>query len=123
MSIFFILSIAAMTLPAFLGSLSASISLRMVGVICHDRPYLSLSQPHTLSSPPSESFFPEHVHFFLRLAADSKRDGLCEFELGTTVQRYKFLSIDLELHGHHSPRGPLVNLISLFSITRDFSNI
>src|SRR5205809_2410342 len=55
MSIFFILSIASMPRPAFLRPLSPSITPKMVGLICHDKPYLSLSQPHGPSSPPSES--------------------------------------------------------------------
>src|SRR5687767_1286422 len=56
MSIFFILSIASMTLFDFLGSGSLNILPKTVGLICHDNPYLSLSQPHGPSSPPSESF-------------------------------------------------------------------
>src|SRR5437867_11296697 len=46
-----------MTRPALLGSLSRSITPKIVGLICHDKPYLSLSQPHAPSSPPSVSFF------------------------------------------------------------------
>src|SRR5439155_24298174 len=46
MSIFFICSIACMTRFAFSGSLSPNIFPRAVGTICHDRPYLSCSQPH-----------------------------------------------------------------------------
>ena len=57
MSIFFISSIASMTLFDFAGSGSFSISPRTVGLICHDSPYLSLSQPHGPSYPPSESLF------------------------------------------------------------------
>src|SRR5207247_2395297 len=45
-SIFFICSMACMTRFAFSGSLSPSILPRTVGMICHDRPYLSCSQPH-----------------------------------------------------------------------------
>src|SRR2546422_10244534 len=45
-----------MTLFDFSGSLSCNISPRTVGTICHDTPYLSLSQPHLCFSPPSESF-------------------------------------------------------------------
>src|SRR4029077_82814 len=44
-----------MTLVDFLGSLSCNISTKAVGTICHDRPYLSLSQPHLDLFPPSES--------------------------------------------------------------------
>src|SRR5215213_589339 len=40
-------------LPAFSRSGSPSISPSAVGIICHERPYLSLSQPQLPSSPPS----------------------------------------------------------------------
>src|SRR5258708_29157239 len=42
---------------AFSGSGSPTISANTVGVICHDRPYLSLSHPQDPSSPPLDSFF------------------------------------------------------------------
>src|SRR5437899_12925205 len=45
-----------MTLSDYRASLSCNISPKTVGTICHDRPYLSLSQPHCPCSPPSESF-------------------------------------------------------------------
>ena len=52
MSIFFIVIIAsnARLAAAVSGSVIASVSTR--GVICHDRPHLSLHQPHALSWPP-----------------------------------------------------------------------
>src|SRR4249920_2786941 len=45
-----------MTLFDFLASLSCNSSTKAVGTTCHDRPYLSLSQPHLDLFPPSESF-------------------------------------------------------------------
>src|SRR4051812_11260333 len=45
-----------MTLFDFSGSLSCSIWSRADGTTCHERPYLSFSQPHLDFSPPSESF-------------------------------------------------------------------
>src|SRR6185503_21364149 len=45
-----------MTLFDFTGSGSLSNSPKTVGTICHDKPYLSLSQPHCDFAPPSESF-------------------------------------------------------------------
>src|SRR5206468_2114597 len=51
-----ICSIARITLCDLPASLSWSISSKTVGTICHDKPYLSLSQPHLDFSPPSESF-------------------------------------------------------------------
>src|ERR1035437_5174321 len=51
-SILLIPSIACMTLLALSASGSPRSSFRMGGTICHDRPYLSLSQPHRPGSPP-----------------------------------------------------------------------
>src|SRR5262245_46135413 len=56
MSSLSILSIASMTFFDFLPSLLPSNSPKTVGTICHDRPYLSLSQPQRDFCPPSESF-------------------------------------------------------------------
>src|SRR4030065_235944 len=56
MSIFFIRSNAFMTLSDFPGSGSVIISPMTAGTICQETPYLSLSQPHSCISPPSESF-------------------------------------------------------------------
>src|SRR3972149_6049876 len=55
--ILFILSMACITRFALSGSLSPNISPKADGIICHDKPYLSLSQPHMLSSPPSAVSF------------------------------------------------------------------
>src|SRR5437016_1925148 len=46
-----------MTLFDFAGSASLNISPIIVGLTCHDKPYLSLSQPHGPCSPPADSFF------------------------------------------------------------------
>src|SRR6266498_3035443 len=43
---------ASITLFALTGSLSPNISPNAEEMICQDNPYLSLSQPHLLSSPP-----------------------------------------------------------------------
>src|SRR5437773_6059931 len=56
MSSFTILSIACMTRCDFAASLSLNSSPKTVGTICHESPYLSLSQPHSTSLPPAESF-------------------------------------------------------------------
>src|SRR2546425_4272534 len=45
-----------MTLCDFTGTGSLNILPKTVGTICHDKPYLSLSQPHCTSFPPAESF-------------------------------------------------------------------
>src|ERR1700730_16174603 len=45
-----------MTLFDFSGSLSCSSLPKSDGTICHDKPYLSFSQPHLCFCPPSESF-------------------------------------------------------------------
>ena len=49
-------SIACVTLFTFSGFLSCISSPKMVGTICQDNPYLSFSQPHSTSFPPSQSF-------------------------------------------------------------------
>src|SRR5664280_3761748 len=54
--ILFILSIASITLFDFTGSGSFSIFLRTEGTTCHETPNLSLTQPHWLFPPPTESF-------------------------------------------------------------------
>jgi hypothetical protein len=55
LSSFRIPSIALIARSARFGSGSANSSSIPVGVTCHDRSYLSLSQPHGPSSPPSDS--------------------------------------------------------------------
>src|SRR5437867_8188768 len=50
--IFFIFNIALITLCAFSVSGSLNIWPRAAGMICHERPYLSFSQPHWPSAPP-----------------------------------------------------------------------
>src|SRR6266498_1798305 len=44
-----------MTLFDFAGSGSLSISPKTLGLICHDNPYLSFSQPQGPCSPPADS--------------------------------------------------------------------
>src|SRR4051812_48518406 len=53
MSIFFISIIAAIARAPASRSLLVIISISRRGVICHDRPNLSLHQPHIDSAPPS----------------------------------------------------------------------
>src|SRR6266568_3081565 len=55
-SSFTILSMACMTRCDFAASLSLTSLPKTVGTICHESPYLSLSQPHCTSLPPAESF-------------------------------------------------------------------
>src|SRR4030095_11230805 len=57
MSSFTILSMACMTRRDFAASLLLNNSPKTTGTICHESPYLSLSQPHWTSLPPAESFF------------------------------------------------------------------
>jgi hypothetical protein len=49
-------SMAFITLLDFLASLLCSNLLRTDGMICQDRPYLSVSQPQRFGRPPSQSF-------------------------------------------------------------------
>src|SRR5258708_19561329 len=48
---------ACMTRCDFAASLSLSNFPKIVGTICQESPYLSLSQPHCTSLPPAESLF------------------------------------------------------------------
>ena len=52
MSIFFICIIASNAGLAAARSGSVTALVRATGVICHDKPHLSLHQPHALSTPP-----------------------------------------------------------------------
>src|SRR6266704_3152581 len=52
MSILFICIIASNARLATARSGSVTALVRAIGVICQDRPHLSLHQPHALSSPP-----------------------------------------------------------------------
>src|SRR6185312_559387 len=52
MSIFFMVIIASKARLAAARSGSETASIKARGVICHDRPNLSLHQPHSLSAPP-----------------------------------------------------------------------
>src|ERR1043165_1417914 len=52
MSIFFISIIASNARLATAGSGSVIALVRAIGVICQDKPHLSLHHPHALSSPP-----------------------------------------------------------------------
>ena len=118
MSIFFISSITAMTRCAF----SVSGSLRSlgsaVGVICHDTPYLSLSQPHGPSSPPSARLSQYESTSSLGLAAHLERDSLAEGEVRATVQRDEELTVEFELDRHHGPRRRAPR-----SVVRDLSDL
>ena len=105
MSIFFIWSIACMARCALSGSGSLSSSVRRVGMICHDRPYRSFSQPHGPSSPPFVS------------AAQSSSTSSCVSQFTTNeiasvnvwcwpaVQRGELLPVEPERHGHGGSRG------------------
>lgn len=55
MSIFFILSIAGITCPSLAGSVLCMRRGNAVGMICHDNPNLSLSQPHGSSEPSADN--------------------------------------------------------------------
>ncbi len=55
MSNLVIASIASVARFAFSGSGSLIMSMSTMGMTCQDSPYLSFSQPQTISRPPSES--------------------------------------------------------------------
>src|SRR4051794_41331510 len=57
----------------------ASASVRTRGVICHDRPHLSLHQPHALSTPPlpTIAFQYRSVSAWSSVAIWKENDSLC----------------------------------------------
>jgi hypothetical protein len=71
--------IASNTRFAVAGSGSASASVRARGVICHDRPHLSLHQPHALSSPPLPmiAFHRRSVSAWSAVATWTEKASLC----------------------------------------------
>ena len=73
MSIFLIVIIASNARLAVPGSGSVIAWVRTTGVICQDKPHLSLHQPHALSSPPlptiameQETWEGDTLHFRMR---------------------------------------------------------
>src|SRR2546426_12262977 len=92
-----------MTLFAFSASLSCNISPKAEGMICHDRPYLSFSQPHLCFSPPFRKLLPKLVYFLLRLTVHKERDSRREGEVRATVECHKLLPFELECPGHYRP--------------------
>ena len=74
------------------------------GTTCHERPYLSFSQPHWPSSPPSAELGPVVVDLVLVGAVDQQRDRLVEGELRTAVDRGELLAVEHEVDGEHACR-------------------
>ena len=62
MSIFFMVIIASNARLATAGLGSVIASVRAIGVICQDKPHLSLHQPHALSSPPWPTIAFQLIH-------------------------------------------------------------
>src|SRR6478672_6299637 len=79
MSIFFIVIIASNARLAAAGSGSVMESVSARGVICHDRPHLSLHQPHSLSCPPSPTiaFHRRSVSAWSSVATWNENASLC----------------------------------------------
>ena len=65
-------------------------SKNLAGTICQLRPYLSFSQPQTISWPPWDRLLEVVVHFGLVRAGHHDRDGLVEGELRAAVQAENF---------------------------------
>ena len=79
MSIFRIVIIASNARLAAARSGSASAAVRARGVICHDRPHLSLHQPHSLSWPPFSTiaFHRRSVSAWSSVAIWNENASLC----------------------------------------------
>src|SRR2546430_8859674 len=94
---------ACMTRFALAGSLSPSSLPKIAGTICHDRPYLSWSQPHLVFSAACRQLVPQLVYFLLRVTVHEQRDRRRELELRAAVQGVEVLSLELECRPHDRP--------------------
>ena len=112
-----------MTRSDFVWSGSVIIFGITAGTTCHDRPYLSFSQPQGPSSTALRELAPEVIDFGLRLAANLQRDRLAEFEIRTTIQSRECLSLDFEFNNHDRARLFVVNLLSGLGVSADFSDL
>src|SRR4029450_2222214 len=117
MSILSISIIAFMTRFAFPASGSANISPRKTGLTCHERPNLSLSQPHRRRSAIGGKFLPEIIDLILGLAVDRERDRFGELELRAAVERDKVDSVERKLHRHYRSWWPSNFFRCFFRIT------
>jgi hypothetical protein len=77
-----------------------------LGTICHDRPNLSVSQPHWISLPAGAEFFPVVIDFVLGLAVDDKRDGRRELIVLAAIEANERLPLQLKGHRHRRTRRP-----------------
>jgi hypothetical protein len=100
---FFIGSIASSTRFALAGSPPPPSRLpSFFGMICHDSPNLSLSQPHWLGDPPSAVSLSHRVSISCCESHPTKeRDRLVELEKRPCVERHELLAFELVLDRHH----------------------
>ena len=97
MSIFRIVIIASKARLAAAGSGSLMASTRARGVICHERPHLSLHQPHSLSSPPLRTiaFHKRSFGLVIHLHAPSRAGPTRSIRIeGTNLERVPRLRYD-----------------------------
>ena len=100
--------------PSFHGQRLPSNLSSILGVTCHEKPNLSLSQPHASASGTADSLFPVMIDFFLGLAIDDKGNRLAKTELMLmrTVHGGKLLSKEFE--GTKFDRASLVRFLAFF---------
>src|SRR6266567_2999504 len=95
-----------MTLLDFSASLSCNILPKTEGMTCHDRPYLSLSQPHRFFSPPSESFS-HNSSTSCCVSQFTKNDMACEkVNCGPPLSAIKFCPSSWKVPVITIPFGP-----------------
>lgn len=104
-TILFIPSIACMTLLPLTGSASFKRVGKIVGATCHERPYLSLSQPQRPGSPPSLQSFSHNSSISSCVsAAIKKRNCFGKFELRSAIECNELHPVQLKGHGHYRSR-------------------
>ena len=110
-----------MTLFAFSGSLSPNISPKTMGLTCHERPNLSLSQPHLPFSPPSESF--SHSSSTSSCVSSlRKRSWLREFEVRAAVQAISSSPLSGRSRSSRTIRAGTVLITGIAQDTDEFLN-
>src|SRR5206468_7792137 len=68
-------------------------------------------------------FVPVVVDLFLRVATDLERDGRREAEYWPTIERGKWLPVELECDGEHRAGGSSVNFAPGLSISGDVQDL
>src|SRR6185369_768383 len=114
MSIFFISIIAATTRLAAARSGSVAALVRAIGVICQDRPHLSLHHPHALSwLAVADDCVPVAIGFGLLGSGDLKRECFVVLERGPAAEPPRPAAARINMSGNRRMRRNLHEPASL----------